>query len=61
MILICLVCFIFWDRGLLCSYVNPCCPQTPYPPASASQVLELQVCVTMPSLKDIYFLENLLV
>jgi hypothetical protein len=49
--------FVFWDRVSLCS---PGCPGTHFvdqaglalrnPPASASQVLGLKVCTTMPGL-----------
>jgi hypothetical protein len=36
----------FWDKILLCSLGWP---PTSGPPVSASQVLELQACTTMPS------------
>jgi hypothetical protein len=55
---VCLFVCLFWDRVSLCS---PGCPGTHFvdqaglefrnPPASASRVLGLKVCVTMPGLR----------
>jgi hypothetical protein len=41
-----IIIIIFWDRISLCS---PDWPQAEEPPALASQVLGLQICVTTPS------------